>query len=123
MDPLLLEDILEKHPKLRVWMAHAGWPMMDHTLAMLHANSHVMVDVSGLIWSFPLKEVNYWIQRIIQAGFEDRIMFGSDVGYWPNLMTKSLQIIENAEYLTPQQKRDILYNNAARWLRLDQIMK
>ena len=26
---------------------------------------------------------------------------------------------QNADYLTPEQKRDILYNNAARFLRLD----
>jgi hypothetical protein len=28
-------------------------------------------------------------------------------------------VIQNAEYLTPKQKRDILYFNAARFLRLD----
>jgi len=34
-------------------------------------------------------------------------------------MAYSISIIQNAEYLTPEQKRDILYNNAARFLRLD----
>jgi hypothetical protein len=28
-------------------------------------------------------------------------------------MAYSISIIQNADYLTPQQKRDILYNNAA----------
>jgi uncharacterized protein len=31
----------------------------------------------------------------------------------------SISVIQNADYLTPRQKRDILYNNAARFLRLD----
>ena len=31
----------------------------------------------------------------------------------------TISIIQNADYLTPQQKRDILYKNAARFLRLD----
>ena len=31
----------------------------------------------------------------------------------------SISVIQNADYLSPQQKRDILYNNAARFLRLD----
>jgi len=35
------------------------------------------------------------------------------------LMSYSISIIQNADYLTPEQKRDILYNNAARFLRLD----
>jgi predicted TIM-barrel fold metal-dependent hydrolase len=34
-------------------------------------------------------------------------------------MAYSISIIQNADYLTPEQKRDILYNNAARFLRLD----
>ena len=33
-----------------------------------------------------------------------------------------ISIIQNADYLTPQQKRDILYNNAARFLRLDKTV-
>ena len=38
---------------------------------------------------------------------------------WPGLMAYSIGVIQNADYLTPKQKRDILYNNAARFLRLD----
>jgi predicted TIM-barrel fold metal-dependent hydrolase len=38
---------------------------------------------------------------------------------WPKLMAYSISIIQNADYLTPEEKRDILYNNAARFLRLE----
>lgn len=119
-DPLLLEDVLARHPGLRIWIMHAGYPMIDNLLTLLQANSHVYVDVAGLIWSYPLKEVNQYIERIVNAGFEDRVMFGTDQMYWPKLMATSISVIQNADYLTPQQKRDILYNNAARFLRLDQ---
>jgi predicted TIM-barrel fold metal-dependent hydrolase len=81
------------------------------------------VDVAGLIWSYPIKEVNRYIQRIVEAGFEDRVMYGTDQLLWPNLMAQSIGIVDAAEYLTPEQKRDILYNNAARFLRLDQEKK
>lgn len=118
-DPLLLEDLLAKHPKLRLWIMHAGYPMIDHLLTLLQANSHVYVDVAGLIWSYPIKEVNRYIQRMVEAGFEDRVIFGTDQMMWPNLMAQSINIIDTAEYLTPEQKRDILYHNAARFLRLD----
>jgi len=118
-NPLLLEELLARHPKLRVWIMHAGYPMIDNLLTLLQANSHVYVDVAGLIWSYPMKEVNTYIQRIVEAGFEDRVMFGTDQMIWPKLMRTSISVIEQADYLTPQQKRDILYNNAARFLRLD----
>ena len=118
-DPLLLEDLLARHPRLRVQVMHAGYPMIDNMLTLLQANSHVYVDVAGLIWSYPLKEVNRYIERLVEAGFEDRVMFGTDQLVWPKLMAYSISIIQNADYLTPEQKRDILYNNAARFLRLD----
>src|SRR6478672_1668862 len=118
-NPLLLEELLARHPKLRVQVMHAGYPMIENMLTLLQANSHVYVDVAGLIWSYPLKEVNVYIRRIVEAGFEDRVMFGTDQLLWPKLMAYSISIIQNADYLTPQQKRDILYSNAARFLRLD----
>ena len=118
-NPLLLEELLARHPKLRVQVMHAGYPMIDNMLTLLQANSHVYVDVAGLIWSYPIKEVNRYIERLVDAGFEDRIMFGTDQMEWPKLMAYSISIIQNADYLTPEQKRDILYNNAARFLRLD----
>jgi predicted TIM-barrel fold metal-dependent hydrolase len=118
-DPLLLEGLLARHPKLRVQVMHAGYPMIDNMLTLLQANSHVYVDVAGLIWSYPIKEVNRYIERLVDAGFEDRVMFGTDQLIWPKLMAYSISIIQNADYLTPQQKRDILYNNAARFLRLE----
>ena len=118
-NPLLLEDLLARHRKLRVQVMHAGYPMMEEMLTLLQANSHVYVDVAGLIWSYPIKEVNRYIERLVDAGFEDRVMFGTDQLLWPKLMAYSISIIQNADYLTTEQKRDILYNNAARFLRLD----
>jgi predicted TIM-barrel fold metal-dependent hydrolase len=118
-NPLLLEELLARHSKLRVQVMHAGYPMIDNMLTLLQANSHVYVDVAGLIWSYPIKEVNRYIERLVDGGFEDRVMFGTDQLLWPKLMAYSISIIQNADYLTAQQKRDILYNNAARFLRID----
>jgi predicted TIM-barrel fold metal-dependent hydrolase len=120
-DPLLLEELLARHPKLRVQVMHAGYPMIDNMLTLLQANSHVYVDVAGLIWSYPIEEVNRYIERLVDAGFEDRVMFGTDQLIWPKLMAYSIGIIQNADYLTPEQKRDILYDNAARFLRLEPV--
>jgi predicted TIM-barrel fold metal-dependent hydrolase len=45
-------------------------------------------------------------------------MFGSDQMIWPGVIEPAIRSIEQATFLSEQQKRDILYNNAARFLRL-----
>ncbi|QEC66128.1 amidohydrolase family protein [Panacibacter ginsenosidivorans] len=118
-NPLLLEDLLARHPKLKVWVMHAGYPMADEMIALMGANAYVYVDVAGMIWSYPLAEVNDYIKRLVQAGFEKRIMYGTDLMIWPKLLETSIGVIENANYLSFDQKRDILFNNAVRFFRLD----
>ncbi|HEY2583068.1 MAG TPA: amidohydrolase family protein [Mucilaginibacter sp.] len=118
-NPLLMEDLLARHPKLKVWLMHAGYPMADEMIALMGANAYVYVDIAGMIWSYPQAEINAYIKRLVQAGFEKRIMYGTDLLIWPKLVETSLSIIENADYLSFDQKRDILFNNAVRFFRLD----
>lgn len=119
-NPFLLEDLLARHPKLKVWVMHAGYPMIDEMIALMGANAYVYVDVAGMIWSYPLAEVNDYIKRLVQAGFEKRIMYGTDLMVWPKLLETSIGVIENANYLFFDQKRDIFFNNAVRFFRLDE---
>ena len=37
---------------------------------------------------------------------------------WPGVIERSIAVIEEAPFLSAEQRRDILYNNAARFLRL-----
>jgi len=46
-------------------------------------------------------------------------MFGSDQMVWSDRIEKTVESIEQADFLTAQQKEDIFYNNAARFLRLE----
>lgn len=119
-NPFLLEDLLARHPKLKVWVMHAGYPMIDEMLALMGANAYVYVDLAGMIWSYPLEEINSYIKRLVQAGFGKRIMYGTDLMVWPKLLETSIGVIENANYLSFEQKRDILFNNAVRFFRLDE---
>lgn len=60
-----------------------------------------------------------YIRRLTRAGFGKRILFGSDQMVWPESIERSVEVIQQDPYLTAEQKRDILYNNAVRFLRLD----
>jgi hypothetical protein len=122
-NPLLLEEMLNHHPKLRVWMAHLGFPYIEETVGILNVYPQVYVDCSAVDWL----EQGFasYLKKLIEYGFAKRIMFGSDQMTWPDAIGLAVEAIEKADFLSPEQKRDILYNNAARFLRLspEQIAK
>ena len=79
----------------------------------------VNVDVGIISWQLPRAEFHRYLRRFIDAGFGKRVMFGSDQLLFPEMIRVAIENIESAEFLTAEQKRDIFYNNAARFLRLD----
>ena len=116
--PLLYEEVLVKHPKLRLYLMHAGWPMLDDTVNMLYAYPQLYVDTGVIDWAIPEREFYRYLQRLVEAGFGKRILFGSDQMGWPDTIVTSIRRIQAAPFLSAAQKRDILYENAARFLRL-----
>ena len=118
--PLSLEESLLRHPKMRLYVMHAGWPLIDEMLALLLYHPQVNVDVGVISWQLPRAEFHRYLRRFIDAGFGKRVMFGSDQLLFPEMIRVAIENIESAEFLTAEQKRDIFYNNAARFLRLDQ---
>ena len=118
-NPLLLEKMLIRHPKLRVYVMHAGWPMLSEMIALLAMYPEVYAEVAGIGWPLPRKEFHRYLRGLVEAGFGKRIMFGSDAAMWPQVIGIGIEAIESADFLTEAQRRDILYNNAARFLRLD----
>ena len=119
-NPLLLEEVLIRHPKLRIYVMHAGWPMSDQMVALMWAHPQVYVDTGVIDWALPRKEFHAYLRRLVEAGFGKRIMFGSDQMVWPETIGMAVEGIESAAFLTEEQKRDILHNNAARFFRLDE---
>lgn len=115
---LTLEEVLVRHPKLRVYIMHAGFPMLDDLLAVMFTHPQVYVEVGVIVWTQPNAAFYGFLQGIFDAGFGDRVMFGSDQMVWPETIGRSIEIINDTPFLSAEQKRDILFNNAARFLRL-----
>ena len=124
-NPLLQEELLNRHPKLKVWIAHMGFPYLEETIGVLNVYPRVYVDTGAIDWLWPREGFYSYLKDLIQAGFEKRIMFGSDQMTWPEAIGMAVEALEKADFLSAEQKRDILYNNAARFLRLsaEQIAK
>ena len=117
-NPRHLEAVLAKHPHLRVYMMHAGWPYAEDLKAMLYAWPQLMVDTGVLQAALTRAEYYSFLKEIVDAGFSDRIMFGSDQMNWPGLIDEGINAINDAPFLSYEQKKAILHDNAQRFLRL-----
>ena len=56
----------------------------------------------------------------MEAGFDDRVLFGSDQMHWPAAIDLAVESIESAPLLSETQRQAIFYDNAARFLRLEE---
>ncbi|WP_215225419.1 amidohydrolase family protein [Echinicola shivajiensis] len=117
-NPVLLEDVLKAHPKLRIYVENAGFPYRDEMIAMMYQYPQLYADVSTITWVIPRSSFYDYLETLITAGLGKRLMFGSDQMVWPEKISSAVESIEQAPFLTEAQKEDIFYNNAARFLRL-----
>ncbi len=76
--------------------------------------------VGVIVYTRQRAEFYRYLRGIVEAGFGKRVMFGSDQMVWPETIERGIAVIEEAPFLSEEQKRDILYGNAARFLRLDE---
>ncbi len=116
---MLLEEVLLRHPKLRLYVMHAGWPFADDMIALLYAHPQVYVDTGIIDFAYPRAHFHAYLKRLVEAGFGKRIMYGSDQMIWPASIDTSISSIRSAPFLSEAQKRGILHDNAARFLRID----
>jgi uncharacterized protein len=117
--PERLEEVLLRHPRLRLWLENAGYPFLDEMIALMYRYPQVYADVSTITWIIPRAEFWRYLEALVDAGLGDRLMWGSDQMNWPGTIDEGLKAIREAPFLSEMQKRDILYNNAVRFFRLD----
>ena len=118
-NPALLRPVLERHQDLRILLQHVGPPgplsFDEETRALLKDYRTVYFDMSITNSTLLPEAHEAELKRLIDAGFGDRIMFGSDT----RPAAPILRRLERITWLTPKQRSAVLYDNAARFLRLD----
>jgi uncharacterized protein len=120
-DPMLIEDVLVKYPKLRLYLMHAGENFYENTLRMMDGYPNLYVDLGVSLWLHPLTQ-DYAVRFLRSAkkyGYLSRVMFGSDQMVWPDAITQSIHYLNSLDFLTQKEKDDIFYNNAARFLDIE----
>ena len=117
---MLLEDVLIRHPKLRLFVENAGYPYRGEMIAMMYQYPQLYADVSTITWVIPRVAFYDYLQALVGAGLGKRLMFGSDQMRWPEKIGEGIEAIRQAPFLSEEQKRDILYRNAVRFLRMEE---
>lgn len=117
-NPALIEEALNRHPKMRVNLMHASWPYLADTLGLLTVYPQVSVDLGALGWGLPRAEFHDYLGSIVRAGFVKRVMFGSDHMYWPDLIARAVESTDAAPFLTAADKQAIFHDNAVRFYKL-----
>jgi predicted TIM-barrel fold metal-dependent hydrolase len=118
-NPNALDGLLAKHPKLRIYVMHAAWPYVDEMISLMQKYPEVYISLGVICYAIPRAEFYAAVKKFMDAGLEKRVMFASDQMNWPKAIEVGIEAINSAGFLTDEQKRDILYNNAARFLKLN----
>jgi hypothetical protein len=80
--PLIYDDIARKHPKLKICLAHMGWPWLWDAVTVAIRNPNVYLDTAGTYAGTPAEHVSQIAStlssRVIENVLGERLMFGSD---------------------------------------------
>ena len=117
-DPLLLEDVAIRFPKLKIVIMHMGWPFFDHALYMLWTYENVYLDTATVSWMLAPRLFDRMLEETVRSVGSDRILFGSDQMVWPQMISPAVEAIREAPFLSDQDKRNVLGENARRLLKL-----
>ncbi len=71
-----------------------------------------------LNWILGKKLFNRMLEEAVNTVGSDRILFGSDQMVWPQMITPAVESIRDAPFLSDQNKRNILGENARRLLKI-----
>ena len=118
-DPLLLEDMLVKYPRAKVYAMHAGGFFPQNTLMLMTMYPHVYVDIGALSWT-PIAGalLEPFLREAQRRRLLGRVLFGTDQMRWPEAITMAIDRVNGLDFLTLEEKEGLFYGNAAKFLGL-----
>ena len=116
-NPLLLENMLNEFPQLKVWIMHGGDQYYREAIHIMKKFDRVYTDISVLSNPVivPAERFSLIMKAFMEAGLEDRLMFGTDNGD----IEKVIAAVEALEFLTELQKEMVFYKNAERFFQTE----
>ena len=119
-DPFLIEDVLVRYPNLKIYLMHSGEVYFEKALRLMLMYPKVHSDLGVLLWvdESTMDYGEQFLRKAKKYGLLDRVMFGSDQMMWPAAIGRSVETLQSMDFLTEEDRRLILYENARRFLEL-----
>jgi hypothetical protein len=76
------------------------------------------METSVAVWNLGPQLFHRMLREAVATVGSDRILFGSLQMVWPEVIGRSVSAVREAEYLTDEDRHNILWRNAARLLRV-----
>ncbi len=113
-EPEKLARILDRFPSLIVFAAHfGGYKAWDEALAHLAGRKNVYYDASSALWAMSPERA----EHLIRSLGADRVMFGTD---YPVMRSADYLALFMKLPLTEDERRAILWQNAADFLKINE---
>ena len=119
-NPYLLEDVLVRYPRLRIWAMHAGGHYFNEMVTMMRMYPQLYVDISPYTWLEGGNDalLDRFLKLAKEQDARDRVRVGAYHRRWLETIIMSRQRVKSIDYLSDREKEGILYDNAARFLQL-----
>jgi len=115
--PLLLDDVARKYPKLKICLAHLGWPWVLDAVTVAIRNPNVYLDTAGTFAGTPLESIRQITTllpvRLIENTLAEKLMFGSD---YPRIEINKMFAAISSLPLRKDTLQAILQRNALAFL-------
>lgn len=130
--PLYVDDVATDFPDLNIVMCHGGYPWIEEFVAVAYSNPNVWVDLTFMDYierAFHVPGlVENTVRRLVDLIGPQRLLWGSEGPYMnlpmfgqhnPDYYARSQQyLVKRFDFLSEDDKADILGRNAARLLGL-----
>ena len=114
-NPLLLLPVLKKYPKLKIYLMHYPGVYFEECIELMKKYDQIYCEITAVSMFAPKEKWEPKVKKLYEEGLGKRLMFGSD---YVGTIRKNIEIIYKLDWLSVRQKRDIYYNNAAKFLNL-----
>ena len=125
---LIFDGMLERHPKLKIVLPHAGgflahyWARMDHAWrARADCRGRITRKPSSYLERFYFDTITFdrgMLAHLVERFGEDHVLLGTDYPYDMG-MEQPVEFIGGMPKLSAQGKQAIMGGNAARLLKID----
>lgn len=115
-NPLLLDDVAVAFPELRIVLCHMSYPFTEQATYMLYAHANVYMDVAVVNWILGKAGFQRLLRQVVETVGPDKVFFGSDKMGASHILPVAVSAIQEAPFLSAEDKRKILGDNARKLL-------